>query len=83
MLLWLYLMIGFNIFLAKHLQITESMLLCPQVVAFCAFSILFWSMAVRSSVEEVFTTGKINGERAQWACLLWLACQNRCGDSLV
>lgn len=56
MFLWLFLMIGFNIFLAQHLPLAEGIILVLHVLAFFAFLVLFWSMAERSPVEEVFTT---------------------------
>ncbi|KAJ8107514.1 hypothetical protein OPT61_g8810 [Boeremia exigua] len=56
MMLWLLLMIGFNIFLAQHLPLAEGIVLVLHVLAFFAFLILFWTMADRSPAGEVFTT---------------------------
>ncbi|CAO2649329.1 Nn.00g067140.m01.CDS01 [Neocucurbitaria sp. VM-36] len=56
MFLWLFLMVGFNIFLAQHLPLAEGIVLVLHVFAFFAFLILFWTMAERSPAEEVFTT---------------------------
>ncbi|KAJ4392761.1 hypothetical protein N0V91_011276 [Didymella pomorum] len=56
MMLWLLLMVGFNIFLAQHLPLAEGIVLVLHVFAFFAFLILFWTMAERSPAEEVFTT---------------------------
>ncbi|KAF2630415.1 amino acid permease-like protein [Macroventuria anomochaeta] len=56
MMLWLFLMVGFNIFLAQHLPLAEGIVLVLHVFAFFAFLILFWTMAERSPADEVFTT---------------------------
>ena len=56
MFLWLFLMVGFNIFLAQHLPLAEGIVLVLHVFAFFAFLILFWTMAERSPTEEVFAT---------------------------
>lgn len=61
MLLWLLLMIGFNIFLAKYLPVMESIVLVLHVVAFFAFLILFWITAERASTREVFTSWSNGG----------------------
>ncbi|KAF2999362.1 hypothetical protein E8E13_006068 [Curvularia kusanoi] len=55
MMLWLLLMIGFNIFLAQHLPLADGIVLVLHVFAFFAFLILFWTMTERSPAE-VFTT---------------------------
>jgi choline transport protein len=55
MMLWLLLMVGFNIFLAQYLPLAEGIVLALHVFAFFAFLILFWTMAERSPAE-VFTT---------------------------
>ncbi|KAI4951198.1 hypothetical protein J4E91_003904 [Alternaria rosae] len=62
MMLWLFLMIGFNIFLAQHLPLAEGIVLVLHVFAFFAFLILFWTMAERLPAEEVFTTWTNGGE---------------------
>ncbi|CAN9373070.1 unnamed protein product [Alternaria alternata] len=62
MMLWLILMVGFNIFLAQHLPLAEGIVLVLHVFAFFAFPILFWTMAERSPAEEVFTTWTNGGE---------------------
>jgi choline transport protein len=62
MMLWLILMVGFNIFLAQHLPLAEGIVLVLHVFAFFAFLILFWTMAERSPAEEVFTTWTNGGE---------------------
>jgi choline transport protein len=62
MFLWLFLMIGFNIFLAQHLPLAEGIVLVLHVFAFFAFLILFWTMAERLPAEEVFTTWTNGGE---------------------
>ena len=56
MMLWLFLMIGFNIFLAQHLPLAEGLVLVLHVLGFFAFLILFWTMAERSPGKEAFTT---------------------------
>ncbi|KAJ4983075.1 amino acid transporter [Stagonosporopsis vannaccii] len=56
MMLWLLLMVGFNIFLAQHLPLAEGIVLVLHVFAFFAFLILFWTMAERSPTSEIFTT---------------------------
>lgn len=56
MMLWLLLMIGFNIFLAQHLPLAEGLVLVLHVLGFFAFLILFWTMAEREPIREVFTT---------------------------
>ncbi|ORY09001.1 amino acid permease-like protein [Clohesyomyces aquaticus] len=56
MFLWLFLMFGFNIFLAQHLPLAEGIILVLHVLAFFAFLIVFWTMAERSPADEVFTT---------------------------
>lgn len=56
MFLWLFLMVGFNIFLAQHLPLAEGIVLVLHVFAFFAFLILFWTMANRSPVDQVFTS---------------------------
>lgn len=56
MMLWLLLMIGFNIFLAQHLPLAEGLVLVLHVLGFFAFLILFWTMAERSPIRGVFTT---------------------------
>ncbi|KAF2686929.1 amino acid permease-like protein [Lentithecium fluviatile CBS 122367] len=62
MFLWLFLMIGFNIFLAQHLPVAEGIILVLHVFAFFAFLIFFWTMADRSPADEVFTTWTNGGE---------------------
>lgn len=56
MMLWLFLMVGFNIFLAQHLPLAEGIVLVLHVFAFFAFLILFWTMAEQSPADEVFTS---------------------------
>lgn len=56
MFLWLLLMVGFNIFLAKYLPLAESIVLVLHVVAFLAFFTLFWATAERTPAREAFTT---------------------------
>ncbi|KAF2659732.1 amino acid permease-like protein [Lophiostoma macrostomum CBS 122681] len=56
MFLFLFLIIGFNIFAAQHLPLAEGIILVLHVLGFFAFLILFWTMAERSPSKEVFTT---------------------------
>ena len=62
MFLWLFLMIGFNIFLAQHLPLAEGIVLVLHVFAFFAFLILFWTMAERLPADQVFTTWTNGGD---------------------
>lgn len=66
MMLWILLMIGFNIFLAQHLPLAEGLVLVLHVLGFFAFLILFWTMAERSPVKETFTKFVDGG---QWGSL--------------
>ncbi|KAF2110208.1 amino acid permease-like protein [Lophiotrema nucula] len=62
MFLWLFLMVGFNMFCAQYLPLAEGIILVLHVVAFFAFLILFWTTAERLPADEVFTTWTNGGE---------------------
>ncbi|KAF2731414.1 amino acid transporter [Polyplosphaeria fusca] len=55
MFLWLFLIVGFNIFCARQLPLVESVILVLHVIAFFVFFIVFWAMAERAPAKEVFT----------------------------
>ncbi|RMZ70983.1 hypothetical protein GMOD_00008658 [Pyrenophora seminiperda CCB06] len=56
MILFLFLMVGFNMFLTKHLPLVEIVMLVLHVLVFFAFMIIFWTMAERQPASRVFTT---------------------------
>ncbi|KAI2487155.1 Amino acid transporter [Pyrenophora tritici-repentis] len=56
MILFIILMVGFNIFFTKRLPLVEVCMLVLHVIVFFAFLVIFWTMTKREPMMNVFTT---------------------------
>ncbi|KAK1920417.1 hypothetical protein P3342_002714 [Pyrenophora teres f. teres] len=56
MMLFIILMVGFNIFFTKRLPAVEVFMLVLHIAVFLAFLIIFWTMAKRQPTKQIFTT---------------------------